>query len=212
MRASGGSSFRAPSVGELYYPFTGNPDLKPERSRAYEIGGERTIPRGRAEVSVFWNEFKDLIVFDFTTFQDRNLVRARARGVEASVRQDLAGSVSVEVAYTYLDAQDLSARNELIRRPRHRAAASLVLSPIPGLTVTPRATFVGDRRDQSATTGASVQDPSYVRYDLFVRYALGNTHLTPYARLENATDRRYEEVAGYPAARRRIAGGLEVGF
>ena len=52
--------------------------------------------------------------------------------------------------------------------------------------------------------------PSYVRLDLFAHYDLG--HLAPYARLENATDRLYDEVDGYPAPRRRWAAGLVVMF
>jgi hypothetical protein len=32
LRAAAGSAFRAPSTGELYYPFSGNPALQPERT------------------------------------------------------------------------------------------------------------------------------------------------------------------------------------
>jgi vitamin B12 transporter len=218
VRAAGGSAFRAPTVGELYYPFSGNADLKPERSRSWEIGAERTTGggSGRVEVTLFWNEFRDLIVFDFATFQDKNIQDARTRGVEVAFRQDLSAAVAVDVGYTWLYAQDLTAGTDLIRRPRHRAYLSLVLQPLAGLTVSPRATFVGERLDNSATTGEHIEDPSYVRYDLFVRYALLDLaaagHLAPYLRLENATDRRYEEVAGYPASHRRVVGGLEVAF
>jgi outer membrane receptor protein involved in Fe transport len=51
-----------------------------------------------------------------------------------------------------------------------------------------------------------------VRYDVFARYALLSGRLAPYVRLENLTDRRYDEAAGYPAARRRFVGGIEAGF
>ena len=33
-RAAFGAAFRAPSIGELYFPFSGNRDLNPERSRS----------------------------------------------------------------------------------------------------------------------------------------------------------------------------------
>jgi len=38
LRAAAGSAFRAPTTGELYYPFSGNPELRPERSTSYEVG------------------------------------------------------------------------------------------------------------------------------------------------------------------------------
>jgi vitamin B12 transporter len=213
VRAAGGSAFRAPTVGELYFPFVGNPDLKPERSRSWEVGAERVVGggSGRLELTLFWNEFRDLIVFDFASFRDENVQNARTRGVEAAFRQDVTREIAVDVGYTWLDARDLGLGRELIRRPRHRAYLALVLEPVSGLTVSPRATFVGRRADNSATTSAPVEDPSYVRYDLFVRYVVAG-RFAPYARVENATDRRYEEVAGYPSSRRRFAGGLEVTF
>ena len=40
LRAAAGSAFRAPSTGELFYPFSGNAELSPERSVSYEAGAE----------------------------------------------------------------------------------------------------------------------------------------------------------------------------
>jgi vitamin B12 transporter len=210
LRASGGSAFRAPSVGELYYPFSGNPDLKPERSVSWEAGAERAVGNGRAEVSLFWNDFRDLIVYDFARAQDFNVGRARARGIETVFRQELGSRVGAEAGYTYLDSEDRGSGEALIRRPRHRAFFSLALRPFAGLTVSPRATFVGVRRDANPASGIHFDNPSYVRYDLFARFAIGR--VAPYVRLENLTDRRYDEAAGYPAAHRRFVGGIEAGF
>jgi vitamin B12 transporter len=212
LRASGGSAFRAPSVGELYYPFSGNPDLKAERSVSWEAGAERAIGTGRAEVSFFWNDFRDLIVYDFARAQNFNVGRARARGIETAFHQDLGPRVAAEAGYTYLDSEDRASGEALIRRPRHRAFLSLALQPVSGLTVSPRATFVGVRRDANPASGIHFDNPSYVRYDVFARYALLSGRIAPYVRLENLTDRRYDEAAGFPAARRRFVGGIEAGF
>jgi vitamin B12 transporter len=210
VRASGGSAFRAPSVGELYYPFSGNPDLRPERSTAWEVGAERAVAGGRAEVSLFWNDFRDLIVYDFTQFRDINVGRARTRGIETAFQHDLGSRVVLDLGYTYLNSEDLASGEDLIRRPRHRGYLAISLRPFGDLTVSPRATFVGVRRDASPTTGVHFDNASYVRYDLFAKWAVG--HFAPYARLENLTDRRYDEVAGYPASHRRFVGGIEAGF
>ena len=210
VRASGGSAFRAPTVGELYYPFSGNPDLKPERSTSYELGVERYLPSGRIEASLFWNDFRDLIVFDFTRSANFNVGRARTRGVEVAIRQDLARTLQVDAGYTYLDARDRATDLALIRRPRHRAFLGASWQPLGGLSLSPRATFVGTRPDSDALTGKRVESPSFLRFDLFARYSLGV--VSPYARFENIADRGYEEVNGYPAPRRRFAAGLEARF
>jgi vitamin B12 transporter len=210
LRASGGTGFRAPTVGELYFPFVGNSSLKAEHSVSYELGVERYLPGGRVEASLFWNGFRDLIVYDFGLGQDTNVGRARTRGAEIALRQDLTPALAVDIGYTYLDAQDRDTGFSLIRRPRHRAFVAASWQAIASLTVSPRATFVGSRADNDALTGQRVENPSYVRLDLFARYNL--RPLAPYVRLENLADRHYEEVDGYPAPRRRFAAGLEARF
>jgi vitamin B12 transporter len=211
VRFSGGAAFRAPTVGELYYPFVGNPALKPERSVSWELAAERYVGGGRAEVSLFWNDLKDLIVFDFAQSRNFNVGRARTRGVEVGWRQSLAPGLSADAAYTWLDAENRLTGAALPRRSRHRASLGLAWTAAPGVEVLPRVLFVGRRPDGDPLTGASIEDPSYVRLDLTARWQ-SSRHLVPYVRLTNLLDRGYDEAAGYPAPGRLVAGGLEVKF
>lgn len=208
VRASAGSAFRAPSVGELYYPFVGNPALEPEKARSYEVGVERYMQGGRAEVSVFWSDFRDLIVYDFAASRNENVGRARTRGIEAALRRRLGSRAELDLGYTYLTAQDLLQGTRLPRRPRHRAYVAAAVHPVPRLVATVRATFVGSRPDADGVTFAPVTTPSYLRLDLFA--AWDARRLRPFVRLDNLTDRRYEEADGYPAHGFRVVGGLEL--
>ncbi len=211
LRASGGGAFRAPTVGELFFPFFGNPDLKPERSTSWEVGAERYFGRAsRVEVSLFWNELTNLIVIDFVHSRNGNVGKARTRGFEVAWRQQISEHVDVDAGYTWVEAKDRVADTDLLRRPRHRAFVSATVRPMPRLALSPRFVFVGRRHDVDGVTFGPTELPSYLRLDLFARYDLG--HLSPYARLENATDRLYDEVDGYPAPRRRWSAGLEVKF
>jgi len=211
IRASGGTGFRAPSVGELFYPFSGNPDLNPERSTSWDVGVDHETAGGRASASLFWNEFRDLIVYDFAAGLNFNVGRARSRGFELSCRQKIAEAVSFDAGYTYLDTEDRDTGLSLLRRPRHSGFIGLSLTPIAGLEIFPRAVFVGSRSDVKAlSTTERVESPSYFRFDLYARYRIGS--LVPFLRAGNLNDRRYAEVEGFPAPGRRIAGGLEVSF
>ncbi len=207
VRLSAGRAFRAPALGELFFPFTGNPGLGPERSASYEAGFERYLPEGRIEASVFWNRIRDLIVFDFASFRNENVGRARARGVEVGWRQQVHRKLHLEAGYAWLDAEDRATGQPLLRRPRHRAFAAAAIRPIAPLRLAIRGTFSGRRRDLDPLTFESVVATSYVRYDLFARYEA--KHVSPYVGVENAGDRRYEEARGFPAPRRRYAVGLE---
>ncbi len=211
VRASGGAGFRAPTIGELYYPFVGNPDLKPERSVSWELGAERYIGSGRAQVSLFWNDFDDLIVYDFAASRNFNIGSARARGVEVGWSQPILPSLSVEAAYTFLATENLDTGAPLPRRPENRASLSLDWQPVRGLDLVPRVIFVGSRADGDPLTGAPVEDPSYTRVDLLARWQ-ATPNAAPYLTITNLLDRRYDEAAGYPAAGRLVAGGLDVRF
>jgi vitamin B12 transporter len=211
VRAGGGSGFRAPTVGELYFPFFGNPNLKPERSVSWEVGGEAYVSRGgRVEVTYFWNDLKDLIVYDFASSQTENIGSARTQGVEVGYRQQILEPLAIRATYTYLDAFDRTDDRPLIRRPRDQASLTLLWQPLSPLAIEMRGLYVGSRPDSDPLTGADITDPSYFRLDLFAGWALGT--VTPYLRINNLTNASYDEAAGYPAPGIRAAGGLGVKF
>jgi vitamin B12 transporter len=211
IRASGGTGFRAPSVGELFYPFSGNPDLDPERSTSWDTGVDYEASGGRASATLFWNEFRDLIVYDFAAGLNFNVGRARSRGLELSWRQKVVEQASFDLGYTYLDTEDRDTGLPLLRRPRHSGFVGLSITPVARLEISPRAVFVGRRSDVRAlATTERIEAPSCVRFDLYARYRIGA--LAPFFRATNLSDRDYAEVEGFPAPGRRISGGLEVTF
>ncbi|HKD19503.1 MAG TPA: TonB-dependent receptor [Thermoanaerobaculia bacterium] len=211
VRASGGTGFRAPSIGELYYPFSGNPNLKPEKSVSAEVGAERYFGKGKAEVSVFWNDLKDLIVYDFTAQQNFNVGHARTYGAELGWRQTLTPQLAVNASYMYLRTEDLDTGGPLLRRPKNGATVGVSWMPIPAVDLSPRLLYVGSRADADPGTGAPITDPAYLRVDLIARWQV-STYFAPYLRAINLTNHAYEEAAGYPAAGRLVTAGLDVKF
>ncbi len=214
LRAAAGSAFRAPSLGELYYPFSGNPDLKPEKSTSWEIGVEQTIAEGVvAEATGFWNDIRDLIQYDPQTFTNENIGHARTRGIEVAVRTAVGGRAFLRASYTYLDAEDLDAREPLLRRPRHRASLTTGSGFGAGGSWSVTGLFVGARPDLSSVDFTTpVQSPSYFRVDGAVTLPPVVLSLSPWARVTNLFAREYAEVNGFPAPRRRFLAGLEASF
>lgn len=88
--------FRVPTFADLYWPFDGfyqgNPDLKPEKSRSYELQWRSQLsPSTQLEASLYRTDFRDLIATtsDWSTVD--NINRARVNGFEATLRQELFG-------------------------------------------------------------------------------------------------------------------------
>ncbi|MBI3194667.1 MAG: TonB-dependent receptor, partial [Ignavibacteriae bacterium] len=126
-----GRGFRAPSAAEVYSTTDAagiavipNPLLRSEHSWSYEVGGTQILGNNMmAEVSLFRNEFWDLIEPTFNTsgqVQFQNITRARIQGAEINLRTSwFDGVLSGDVGYTYIYPEDIS-KNDLMKyRPRH---------------------------------------------------------------------------------------------
>ncbi|HYN19698.1 MAG TPA: TonB-dependent receptor [Thermoanaerobaculia bacterium] len=209
LRASYGEAFRAPSLGELYFPFSGNPDLRPETGESFELGIERSAGDWRMSLTGFENRQQNLIDFDFVTNRNLNVDRARSRGVEGEAGFQH-GIFDVRWNATWLETEDRSTGLELLRRPEWSSALILTARP-GGVTLNLEGRYVGDRADVNPSTGVRTENAEYLRVDLAARWR-ANTWLAPYARIQNAADEEYEEVLGYPAPGRTLIGGVAVEF
>jgi vitamin B12 transporter len=209
LRASYGEAFRAPTLGELFFPGSGNPDLKPEDSQSYELGLEHTAGGWRFVLTGFENRLRDLIDFDLATFRDVNVDRARTRGIEAVVGFRR-GILDATVNGTWLDTEDLATGLELLRRPKRSANA--VLTARPGdWTLSLVGRYVGDRADLDPVTFERTVNPSYTRFDVAARWK-ALSWLAPYARVENVADKDYSQALGFPSPGRTLIGGVSFDF
>ncbi len=208
--AAAGTAFRAPSFNDLYFPlsfgFSGNPDLKPERSRGFDAAlrygsGGTTIGLG-----VFQNRIEDLIAVDPTFTTVINVNRARIRGATLAAAHE-AGTWRADFEWTHQDPRDADTGMLLVRRARNpgRAGASIDLGPLrTGADVT----ATDDRFDSAANLPAT----RMAGYGLLGLYAIWT--VTPQfsvnARVSNATDKQYVVAQGYNTAPRQFTLGVEM--
>ncbi len=207
-RASYGESFRAPSIGELFFPFSGNRNLEPEHGRSSEIGYD--LPLGNGEglfsLTLFHARYRDLIVFDNVTYAFANVGRARTQGAEVSLTHDIASRYYSTVTYTYLDTKQDDTGEALLRRPKH--SGTIFIGRRAGNIDTNVALIhTGSRFDVLPVAPYSrVSNAAYTTMD--VNMQVHGERYTPYIKLENATNKRYEEVRGYRSPGRRLIFGI----
>jgi len=135
VRASVGRGFRVPTTAERSMRFKTNnfqvipvDDLRPERSRSYEIGARRTLGRhSYADVALFQNDYRDFVepLVDLArtgsqivvSFQ--NVDDARIRGFELAAGTRLwQQRLYLDGGLTFLDSEDLGLQRPLAYRPR----------------------------------------------------------------------------------------------
>jgi hypothetical protein len=225
-RFSYANGFKEPRLEETFAgpPYTQpNLGLKPEHVRAFEAGFQQGFFQGKYELTAtyFNNLFHDQINYvtvDPVTFVGEyvNVNRAIAHGAEVTLRAKLRSRLLLDTAYTYLSSQYLDnpapfdpifdPGQPLLRRPKHSATTLLsYLGSRWGANL--GGSFVGRRPDSDFFGFGINHAAGYVRADVGGWYAM-NSHLTAYANVENALDRRYNEVVGYPALPVNIRAGL----
>ncbi|MBZ2169731.1 TonB-dependent receptor domain-containing protein [Marinobacter sp. F4216] len=113
VRMSAGTSFKAPSFNDLYFPGFGNPDLEPEQAKSYEVGVEGRYSEWFWDVAAFHSDVDDLSL----PSQDAadSVPEARLRGVELSGGWQQAGW-SLSAAGTFGDYENAATGEQLIRR------------------------------------------------------------------------------------------------
>jgi vitamin B12 transporter len=144
------------------------------------------------------------------------VTQALAHGFEADLQSKLRSRLLLNTAYTYTSTQILAnpapvnslfnPGEPLLRRPKHSATVLLsYLGSRWGGNLS--GSFVG-RRPDSDFLGFNIDHAAgYVRADVGGWYAI-HPRLTAYANVENAFDRRYNEVVGYPALPINVRAGL----
>ena len=88
--ASYGTAFKAPTFNDLYYPYSGNKQLKPESSRNLELGIMGRLASGEWAISAFQNKIDDLIQWRDTgsgIWKPMNVAAANIRGLELQASQ-----------------------------------------------------------------------------------------------------------------------------
>src|SRR6202166_138380 len=199
-----------------------NPNLRAERNRALEVGFQQNLLSRFVFVANYFNNlFHDQIAFvtvNPTTFQGMytNLQKSLAHGAEAELQSRLTQRLSWNTSYTYTAPQILLAPvgsfppnaqgDPLLRRPRH-SATTLLTYLGPRWSGNLGGSFVGRRPDSDFDGFGITHTPGYFLLNLGGSYKI-NSRVTVYANVENALNRFYEEVTGYPALRANFRAGF----
>ncbi len=222
--ASVGDATKNPTFTErfgFFDAFRGNPALKPEQARSWELGLRQLIPAQEILISASWfhSSLTDEIngfVYDsvsaaFTA--SNNLTQSARQGLELDLNWHITEHMKLRGSYTYLDAvEDANGPDpqDEIRRPRHHFAVN--------------GNYAWQHSNLNVAvihTGSQLDNffppapPFQIRVNL-KRYTLVNIALNHDVsdqiqlrlRLDNALAADYEEVFGFRAPGRAASAGI----
>jgi len=208
---------RFPTIKDRYSARFGsaqpNPDLQPERAQHMEVG-YRGVPwsGGNFEVALFQSNIRNLIQNavlplseaqcgdnnDELCNQAQNIGKARHRGLEISLQQEITRQWSAGLAYTYLDRKNRSDPSvRLTDTPRHRLFAHVSWKPDAQWEV------LGTLEAESGRYVSYSSSEPYTRLAGFGILGLKGIwtprkDISLEAGVRNLTDRNYELADGYP--------------
>ncbi|MCB0742664.1 MAG: TonB-dependent receptor [Ignavibacteriae bacterium] len=198
-----GTGFKAPSLFNLFAPFYGNINLKPEKSSGWDLGFEQFLINNKVSVGVtYFNiEFKDMLGYD-ENFRTININKAQSSGIETTLQiYDIEG-LNINAHYTYNSTNDISSPEledeQLIRRPKNQFAINMNYKFNNSLNLGLSVNHSGERFDNDFSTFPStrVSLKAYTLVDFTGSYQLTN-YLRLFARVENLLNTEYENILYY---------------
>jgi len=218
-RGTYGTAFTAPNTDDRYgvpsWGQIGNPNIRAESSRGWDLGVEQSLLSGRLTLGAtyFSNKFKDMMEWAYTGTNATNpyegwmvnRARASTSGVETAAQLRLTQGTTVRASYTYLEATNDANQVRLVRRPRHTGDAEIRQQLCKAWILGAGLHLIADRVDTSGHLGGYSSARVFTSYDLTPSLRLK-------LRVENALDRTYQEAYGYPATPVAVYGGAEWRF
>ena len=233
LRAAYGQGIEEPTALESFDTdpcSLGNPNLRPQRSRTFNVGLDQSFDSDRLRVSAtyFANGFRDLITsvpgtqagcpFGSVTFFNTN--SARARGLNLSTSARLARWLSLNGNYSHDDTRVLQSStagtgfqelgDHLLRRPVNSGNVWLNAA-YRRFDFNVNAYISGARTDSDFDGLGLTRNPGYARFDVGTSCLLARG-ISLYGRVTNLLDKQYQETIGFPALGRDYRLGLNYRF
>jgi len=214
LRGSLGEGVANPGAFELFgfFPdfFVGNPDLRPERSKGWEIGWDQTFDSAGLDLSATWfdSELQDEIYTDFSAFpataRNRAFESAR-RGLELEAAWRASETLRLDASASFLDAEENDEPE--IRRPDTTASLAVSWAPDGPWRLGASADYVGERLDTDFATFETAELDPYVLVGAVVGYAFAEGWEAT-LRGENLLDEDYVDVIGFETPGAAVYAGL----
>lgn len=219
LKGSYGTGFKTPSLFQLYAPADpffgpiGNPNLRPEKSRSWDLGFEQTLWHEKILFGASWfsNSFDDLI--DFTAIGFNNIARANTEGIESFIEIAPLEGLTIRGNYTYTRSRESSTGQRRLRIPTDKGSINVNYHFWDRANLNLNVVIVGDRDDMDFNSFPfrRVRLPGYVVTNLAGSYDF-NQYIKAFVRIDNLTNKKYQEVLGYGTSGMAAYGGIKLTY
>jgi vitamin B12 transporter len=223
IKGNAGYRVSVPSFGQLYQPshgsidqVRGNPDLKEEKVRSYDMAAEYRLRKDRVlQASLFRVETGELIVYRRgadLVYQPVNIDQAFRHGVELTAKYAWDRGVSVDLDLIFQDSENRDTGKALAYTPRSTVKATVrYVLPKRKTRLETSLRYVGSRYSESeGLESEKLSDYTTVDLKVLQPFTAWHRRWEAYLNLYNLFDRDFESHYGYPDDGLRFTAGLNL--
>ncbi|MBP7901916.1 MAG: TonB-dependent receptor [Spirochaetes bacterium] len=211
-RSSAGTGFKNATLYQLYDSYSGNKDLKSEKSIYCDFGiTQKILKIAEIDAGCFYSKFKnriDWVMTDPVSFSGKysNVVKSSSKGIELSASINPVDFISLFANYTYTLSKDEETDDDLLKRPRRKYSAGISGNVMKKADIAFTYDYTGKRYDVG-----NVELDSYSTVSASANvYVADNTSV--FVRIDNILNKKYEETEGYDAGGTNARCGLRGKF
>lgn len=206
LHGSYGTGIKNPTFFERFgfspaFPFIGNSNLTPEKSKSWDIGIDQSIWSEKITIGLtyFHANLQDEIVATFITAENSNGTSNR-EGIEVTTDIQLINNIKLKTTYTWTHSQQEGTQRE-VRRPRHLASLNIAYtSPNKIAKINVNTTFTGQQQDNIFRAPLFIPETvtldDYILVNIATSYAI-SPKTSVYGRIENLFDKKYQDVFSF---------------
>jgi vitamin B12 transporter len=215
------TGYRAPSpyelfgvyIGDGYRMDIGNPNLKPEESKSFEIGISQYLDNDNFvfDLTYFKIDVDDIIYYGATGYDQGN--KGKVSGVEASLTYKPLDNLRFGFSYTYVTSEYKTfAGSEFLRTegvPHALLNFNVLYKPIPKLTLSAGLNYRGSA-PYTFYGGPLYQEKASTVINFAASYQI-NDYLKLFARVDNLNNAKYS-VLGYIQPGASVYAGITLSY
>ena len=213
------TAFKAPTLYQLYVAYSGNKNLKPEKSVNYEAGFQEQHKYTNSRLVFFYRDIKNGIDYDYFNYTYFNFNSQVVRGLEYEITVKPVKGLTLTANYTYQWANEYSQSrinfkdtgyNYLLRRPASVFNINAGYQQ-KSLYISLSGKYVSKRYDVGGFASPDISLPSYFIIGAYAEYKF-NEHIKIFANAENITNKKFFDILGYNSIPFMATGGVSVNF
>ncbi len=205
-----GTGYNIPTTFELYDASSGNINLKPEKTKTYDVG----IEYKGFSATYFNSKIENLINWEWTgpgmyDGMNKNIEgKSIFKGIELAYKNYVTEDIFLNLNYTRLSAKNKD-KEEFGRRPKDKVGFGVDYYGLKDFHFNVNGEYIGDRYDRNNKQGAKTGN--YTIWNAVVDYDISKNFST-YLKLDNIFNKDYQIVDGYATSQRVAYLGIKASF